>query len=340
MIPEHFRTLYDYNAWANRRILEACHALTEEQFTRDLGWGFPSVRDTVVHIMSVEWIWLERWHTRSPSALPRGTDFPGLASVRARWPEIEENLLRFVGGLSPEDLVSVREFQTLTLGAAKYPLWQTLQHLVNHSTYHRGQVTTMLRQLGAAPAATDLILYYREWSGKPPDQAIAPEIFRLLYDYNAWANHRVLDPCGALTDEQFTRDLHSSFPSLRDTLVHILGVEWLWLERWQGRSPTALPSAEQFPSLASVRRYEAEIRTNLLRFIAGCTAEHLARPSEYHTTKGVPTSNPLWQSLQHLINHGSYHRGQTAAMLRQLGAVPNSTDLIRFYRDRASTASA
>ncbi|MGC2725748.1 MAG: DinB family protein, partial [Candidatus Acidiferrales bacterium] len=64
------------------------------------------------------------------------------------------------------------------------------------------------------------------------------EDFRLLYDYNAWADHRTLDACAALSSEQFTRDLASSFRSVRDTLLHIMQVEWLWLERWHGRSPT------------------------------------------------------------------------------------------------------
>src|SRR5271156_6161507 len=69
------------------------------------------------------------------------------------------------------------------------------------------------------------------------------EDFRRLYDYNSWANHRTLDACAPLSEEQFTRDLRSSFRSLRDTMVHISWAEWLWLERWQGRSPDKFSSA-------------------------------------------------------------------------------------------------
>jgi len=72
------------------------------------------------------------------------------------------------------------------------------------------------------------------------------EDVRTLYDYNAWANSRALEACSALTPEQFTRDLGSSFRSLRDTLAHIYGAEWVWLERWHGRTPTGLPSAVDF----------------------------------------------------------------------------------------------
>lgn len=162
MTPEEIRALYNYNAWANHRTLDACAALSDEQFARDLGSSFRSVRDTLVHIMGAEWIWFERWHGRSPGALPTADEFPTPASVRARWAEIERDLLSFVAGLSAEDLARVHEVRTLTAGTAANPLWQMLQHVVNHSSYHRGQVVTMLRQLGATPVSTDLIRYYRE----------------------------------------------------------------------------------------------------------------------------------------------------------------------------------
>ena len=92
MNAEDFQLLYDYNSWANRRTLEACAALSTEQFTRDLGSSFRSVRDTLAHIFLVEHLWLERWHGRSPSAYPPSTDFPDLAAVRTRWMEIERDL--------------------------------------------------------------------------------------------------------------------------------------------------------------------------------------------------------------------------------------------------------
>ncbi len=165
------------------------------------------------------------------------------------------------------------------------------------------------------------------------------ETIRPLYDYNTWANYRMLDACNSLTDEQFTRELGSSFRSVRDTLAHIMGAEWVWLERWNGRSPGALPVAEQFPNLASVRAHWAGIERDLLRFVAGLTQADLERVGEYRTLKGGTFANPLWQTLQHLVNHGTYHRGQVTTMLRQLGAVPSSTDLIQFYRERSAKAS-
>jgi uncharacterized damage-inducible protein DinB len=166
------------------------------------------------------------------------------------------------------------------------------------------------------------------------------EDFRLLYDYNAWADHRTLEACAELSEEQFTRDLGSSFRSVRDTLVHIMQVEWLWLERWHGRSPTSFAANGEYSNVASVRSRWLEIERDLLDYVASLTSEEVQRVVRHQTTAGVPQAQPLWQMLQHLVNHGTYHRGQVATMLRQLGAKPLATDLIYFYRERAAQAKA
>jgi uncharacterized damage-inducible protein DinB len=166
------------------------------------------------------------------------------------------------------------------------------------------------------------------------------EEIRLLYEYDAWANHRLLDAAAALTPDQFTRDLGSSFPSVRDTLAHIMGGQWIWLERWQGRTPTRLPAAADFPDLPSLRKRWMEVETDLLAFVQGLTLGRIASVSEYKTLTAGTFTSPLWQMLQHLVNHGTYHRGQVTTMLRQLGAKSVSTDLSFFYRERSRSASA
>ena len=166
------------------------------------------------------------------------------------------------------------------------------------------------------------------------------EDFRLLYDYNSWANHRTLDACAPLNDEQFTRDMGSSFRSVRDTLVHVMLVEWIWLERWHDRGPDKYPAASDFANLESVRGRWAEIESNLLDYVAALRADDLQRVVHHRTMAGVPQAAPLWQMLQHLANHGTYHRGQITTLLRQLGANATGTDLITFYRERATQAAA
>lgn len=162
MSPDEIRILYDYNAWANHRSLDAASALGIEQFVRPLGSSFSSVRDTLAHIWGAEWLWLERFQGRSPASLPDVAQFNDVAALKSRWREDEARLLNFVGGLSQEDLHGAHEYRTLTFGQYKNPLWQSMQHLVNHGTYHRGQLATMLRQLNAKPLSSDLIHFYRE----------------------------------------------------------------------------------------------------------------------------------------------------------------------------------
>jgi uncharacterized damage-inducible protein DinB len=158
---------------------------------------------------------------------------------------------------------------------------------------------------------------------------------RTLYEYDAWANRRTLDSCAALTPEQFTRHIESSFSSVRDTLAHIYGAEWLWLERWHGRVPTALPSASDFPDLQTLRARWTEFQRELSAFIDALTPAELQRVIKYKNTRGTPFEGPLEPMLVHVVNHGTYHRGQVVTLLRHLGAKPVATDLIAFHRERA-----
>jgi uncharacterized damage-inducible protein DinB len=167
----------------------------------------------------------------------------------------------------------------------------------------------------------------------------AADEIRQLYEYNSWANARVLEACAALSAEQRGRDLGTSHHSVHETLAHILGAEWVWLERWKGRSPTSLPAAHSFADLAQLRARWSVVEQDLLGFVRALGDSDLDRKIEYRTTEGRPYTQPFREMLQHLLNHGTYHRGQVSAMLRQLGGKPASTDLIVFYRERAARSA-
>ncbi len=162
MTPEEARALFDYNAWANRRSLEAAAQLSPEQFTKPLGSSFPSVRDTLMHVCGAEWIWFERFQGRSHSAIPDFSTIQTIDALRTHWVPQEKTLLDYVRRVTQADLDCVYEYKTINYGVYSNPLWQSLQHLANHGTYHRGQVATMIRQHGLQPLATDLMHFYRE----------------------------------------------------------------------------------------------------------------------------------------------------------------------------------
>ncbi len=160
MDVERIRALYEFNRWANAEVLDAVSALRPEQWTRDLKNSFPSVRNTLVHILWAEWIWLRRWKGVSPKSVFDPTEFATVDLLRTKWLEVEREQADFVTGLNEESLRAVIDYVNTRGESFAYPLWQILQHVVNHSTYHRGQITMMLRQLGATPVATDLLVFY------------------------------------------------------------------------------------------------------------------------------------------------------------------------------------
>ena len=162
MTIDDLRTLLDYHYWARDRMLEAVEALTPEQLNQDLGGSFRSVRDTLVHLYSAEWAWHSRWQGSSPTTPLSSEGFPDVASIRAAWVTNEERVRAFLDAGGDAGIHRVFEFKTLAGIAGQSPLWQMIQHVVNHGSYHRGQVTTMLRQLGAKPSKSmDLVAFYR-----------------------------------------------------------------------------------------------------------------------------------------------------------------------------------
>lgn len=166
MTREDLQTLLEYHYWARDRILEAAEALTPEQFTKDLGSSFKSVRDTLAHTYVAEWAWYARWMGNSPKAALPFEMFPNVGTLRRAWAEHEARVRAFVDGLGEDGVNRVIEYKLLSGQAGKAAIWQMVQHVVNHATYHRGQVSTMLRQLGARPARSmDLDDFYRERGG-------------------------------------------------------------------------------------------------------------------------------------------------------------------------------
>ena len=159
-----------------------------------------------------------------------------------------------------------------------------------------------------------------------------------LYAYDRWANAKTLAVAAGLAPAQFTQHLGNSHASVRDTLAHILGANWIWLMRWRGTSPKALPDPADFPDLESLRERWAEVESGQVEFISTLTDEALAAVVVYTNTKGEEWAYPLADLMQHLVNHASYHRGQVTTMLRQLGAAAVSTDLLYFLDAKAATA--
>jgi uncharacterized damage-inducible protein DinB len=169
LIGEAVRSLYRYNDWANRRILDTSERLTHEQLVAGGGAGLDSIRDTLVHTMGAQWLYLERWQGRSPRASLVAADFLDLAAIRARWETVERDTQAFVAALTDDDLGRVVEYTSTQGERWAYPLWQQMIHQVNHATQHRSETAVMLTKLGHSPGWLDLLYFVDlDATARPP----------------------------------------------------------------------------------------------------------------------------------------------------------------------------
>jgi uncharacterized damage-inducible protein DinB len=160
----------------------------------------------------------------------------------------------------------------------------------------------------------------------------------LLFDYNYWANERILNASAALTDEQYAASVPGlSYGSARATLVHALAAERIWRQRClEGVSPTTLLSEADCPTFAALRALWAEEEAAMRDGLARLTDEALAGRLAYRTTGGTPMEETLWRLLVHLVNHGTQHRAEAAVALTAFGHSPGDVDLIIFLRQNSN----
>ena len=164
---------------------------------------------------------------------------------------------------------------------------------------------------------------------------------RRLLSYTEWANDLTMEAAAKLPDENLQRDVGISHKSIFGTLVHMAGAEWIWLERWHGRSPTkaeawSLWSTESCASLSTLREHWAELIDQRTRYISELDESRLAAELSFKLLSGDPSSMPLVDQMQHVANHATLHRGQVVGMIRQLGIDPPATDLIFYLRREIS----
>ncbi len=160
------QSLLDFHYWARDRMFEALAPLRPEQFLQPSVGSFGSLRDTVVHIYSADWVWAARWAGESPASMVDPVTLPDLAAIRSAWEPVEARTRALVSTLGEAGIQRPMEYHTLDGRRHAEVFWHMVQHVVNHGTYHRGQVTTLLRQLAVAPPpSNDLITYYRARQG-------------------------------------------------------------------------------------------------------------------------------------------------------------------------------
>ncbi len=152
-------SLFAYNRWANERTLSAVRPLPEADYVRELGGGWPSLRATLVHLAGSTEAWVARLAGRDATRLPAPGELPLFGDAEALLRRAEDGLEALLPSFDPERLATPFRWLNLQKVERVAPLWTVLRHAVNHSTYHRGQISSMVRRLGGAPLPTDMILW-------------------------------------------------------------------------------------------------------------------------------------------------------------------------------------
>ena len=153
--------LYAYNRWGNARLLDSASLLSGELLAKDLGSSYQSIFATLRHIAWSEWLWLDRWRERQATG-NNPIECADLTKLRSCWRAVEDEQTQFLSSITPGNLERLISYENPVGTRWTYSLRHMLQHVVNHSTYHRGQVAGMLRQVGTTPPATDLLVYVDE----------------------------------------------------------------------------------------------------------------------------------------------------------------------------------
>ncbi len=150
----------------------------------------------------------------------------------------------------------------------------------------------------------------------------------LLFRYNQWSTAKILDAASGVTDEQFLAPAPFPHGGLRGTLLHALFAEWIWRNRWEGASPKHRLRPEDFPTIEALRVRWMEEEALLMRFVENLPEERLASSFDYTSTEGTAHRRVMWQAMAHLVNHGTQHKTEAAAILTGYGRSPGDIDLI------------
>ena len=158
-----------------------------------------------------------------------------------------------------------------------------------------------------------------------------------LYEYNRWAHERILGAAEKVAPDRYSETLPGSFPSLRATLEHMLAAEVIWLSRWEGHSLGEPPDYGGCSDVDSLRTIWDSFWHRQFSFLRDMNEEDLGKLIAIRTRSGIETVQALSDTLIHVVNHSSYHRGQAVSQIRQLGVIPETTDYFIYCFGRSAT---
>ena len=322
--------LVDYSAWATRRALAAARTVPAAAFTKELGGGFTSLRDVLVHAYGVDGLWLGRCGTGA-RRYPDHAAFGDAESLAAAWQPLQQSWAHAARSWSDGQVAAAHDYTSTEGDAHRSTLREIVLHCVNHACYHRGQAMTRVRRLGGRPVETGYAAFC--WTLTPRASGVRVRELAELLDYSAWATMRAWIAVHGSGPECWTAQVPGSFACLRDLLHHLAFADWVWLRRVLGSAPQ-LPAARDVAGSTLVGIVH-DLAARWRAFVAALDESQVDRQVRYRTLAGASASSSLREIVQHLVTHASYHRGQVSQLLGELGAKAAPTDLIDYFRERS-----
>ena len=154
-----------------------------------------------------------------------------------------------------------------------------------------------------------------------------------IYDYNYWANKKILAMSANVTQEQFLAPASFPYGGLRGTLLHILDTEWGWRALFQNIGSAADLLEANFLAVAALEARSREEETAMRAYLASLSDEDMESHLRYTTDTGIKRDRILWHCLLHVVNHGTQHRSEAAALLTGYDQSPGDLDFVVFLND-------
>lgn len=334
MKAEDIKLYFEYNEWANKRILDAAQRASREQLTAPNEYGWGDLRGALVHILDAEYGWFSFLFEREDEGVLDPKNFADIAALRQRWERQSETNRQRLDALNDEDLLRIHKSER-NGKSYKWILWQVLVHVVNHGTQHRAEAAALLTGHGHSPGDLDMTLYYNERgiSSSDSDKTIRADI-KLLFQYNDWANDRILNTAEQVSSEQLTAPNEFGWGSLHGALVHLMDAEYIWRFLLKDGLFIGELNPDDFPHVSAIRARWAEEREAFWDFLKGLSDADLLGILTYEAHDG-PRQRVLWHCLAHVVNHGTQHRAECAALLTGFGHSPGNLDFTEYLLDKS-----
>jgi len=150
-----------------------------------------------------------------------------------------------------------------------------------------------------------------------------------LYEYNIWANERVMNHLKSLPDGTFTKEVDLGFKSIAEVISHMISADEVWFARIKGESPPSL-ARTPFTNIEEASSYQNKLQTQIHEYLM--STNDIEKIVSYSNTKGEKFQNSILEIMQHVVNHGTYHRGNISTILNSLGIKGILTDYIAYLR--------